>query len=260
MIANFFNKHAPFFFGVISLLGICFLWQASVDLGLINPFFVSRPSDVAREIINQVESGLLLKNFMATMISFFIAIFLATIVGVGLGLLAGWFRDVEAALGPFIWFKYSAPTIAFYPIFIALLGYGTPTIVAIAFLFAITPIYANTLSGIRSADSDLVRAAIAFGAKPLDIFLKVALPSSIPILLAGVRLGVGRALTGVVVAELFGATAGLGYSISVSSQRLKTTEMMASIIVIIILGVIITQILSFVEKRTDTWRRRPDDT
>ena len=90
-----------------------------------------------------------------------------TVVGVGLGILAGWFRDVEAALEPFIWFKYSAPTVAFYPLFVAWLGYGTPTIIAIAFLFALTPIYANTLSGIKNVDHDLVTAARSFGARPL---------------------------------------------------------------------------------------------
>jgi len=258
MTAKFLKRHAPLILGAVSMIGICVIWQAVVDLGFMNPFFVSRPTDVAQEILTQAEDGQLLRNIMESMKSFLIAISMAGVVGVGLGLLAGWFRDAEAALSPFIWFKYSAPTIAFYPIFIAFLGYGTPTIVAVAFLFALTPIYANTLAGIRSADRDLVRAARAFGARPLDIFLKVALPSSVPIVVAGLRLGVGRALTGVVVAELFGATAGLGYAVAESSQRLQTTRMMASIIVIIIIGVLLTQILSWAEKRTDAWRVQPD--
>ena len=80
---------------------------------------------------------------------------IATVVGVGLGVAAGWFADVEAALESFIWFKYSSPTIAFYPLFVAWLGYGRPTIVAIGALFALTPIYANTLSGIKNVDSEV---------------------------------------------------------------------------------------------------------
>ena len=254
MKPSIYRRNEALILGTLSLIGIGIVWQLVVDLGLINPFFVSRPTDVFNELLLQAQSGILFRNIAESLKSFGLALGLAASVGIVLGLLAGWFRDVEAALNPFIWFKYSAPTIAFYPIFIAFLGYGTPTIVAIAFLFALTSIYANTLSGIRNADRDLVRAAHAFGARPADIFLKVVLPGSVPIVVAGLRLGVGRALTGVVVAELFGATAGLGFSIAQHSQRLQTNKMMVSILVIIILGVILTQILSWLEKRTDAWR------
>lgn len=251
---DLFKRREALILGIVSLVSIGVIWQLSVDLGYINAFFVSRPTDVWADLLDQVRDGILFVNIAQTLKAFAIAVGLATVVGIGLGLLAGLFRDVEAALNPFIWFKYSAPTIAFYPIFVAFLGYGLPTIVAIAFLFALTPVYANTLSGIRNADADLVRVAHSFGASKLDIFLNVALPSSIPIIVAGLRLAVGRALTGVVVAELFGATAGLGNSIAQNSQRLKTTPMMTSIVVIIVLGVILTQILSQLERRTDAWR------
>ena len=189
-------------------------------------------------------------NYHGDLHSFVLALALADVVGIGLGILAGWFRDVESALEPFIWFKYSAPTVAFYPLFVAWLGYGTPTIVAIAFLFALTPIYANTLSGIKNVDRDLVRAARSFGARPYDIFLRVALPGSVPIIVAGLRLGVGRALDRRGVAELFGANAGLGYSIAYNAQLLKTTKMMVSIVVIVLLGVLLTQAL-FVHRSQD---------
>lgn len=182
------------------------------------------------------------------------ALGLASAAGLVLGGLAGWFRDVEAALDPFIWFKYSAPTIAFYPLFIALLGYGTPTVVTVGFLFALTPIYANTLAGIRNVDRDLAQVARAFGARPFDLFWRVALPGSVPIVVAGLRLGVGRALTGVVVAELFGATAGLGHSIARQAQLMQTTPMMVSIVAIMVIGAGLTQGLSLVERKLDAWR------
>jgi NitT/TauT family transport system permease protein len=247
-------KRQALILGTLSMVAILGLWQAVVDLGFIDPFFVSRPSAVWNEFLAQWRRGNILIHVSETLRSFALALGLATTVGIGLGLLAGWFRDVESALDPFVWFKYSAPTIAFYPLFIAWLGYGTPTIVAIAFLFALTPIYANTLSGIKNVDRDLVRAARSFGARPYDIFFKVALPGSVPIIVAGLRLGVGRALTGVVVAELFGANAGLGYSIGYFAQLLQTTRMMVYIVIVIILGVILTQLLSFIEARTDAWR------
>lgn len=249
-----YRRHQAVVLGTLSMLGIVLVWQVSVDAGWIDPFFVSTPAAVTEAAWAQAADGSLANNLLSSLRSFLIAFGLAAGVGIGLGLLAGWFRDVEAALDPFIWFKYSAPTIAFYPLFVAWLGYGAPTIIAIAFLFAITPIYANTLSGIKNVDRDLVQTARSFGARPYDIFFQVALPGSVPIVVAGLRLGVGRALTGVVVAELFGATAGLGFSIASYAQRLQTTQMMVSIVVVILLGVVLTQLLSWLEKRTDSWR------
>ncbi|MBL4600300.1 MAG: ABC transporter permease [Rhizobiaceae bacterium] len=251
---EFYRRNEAVILGTLSLASIGVFWQFVVDAGIVNPFFISTPVEVFHEASAQLDSGKLYKNTAASMYSFVLALGLATIMGILLGVLAGWFRDVESVLEPFIWFKYSAPTIAFYPLFVAWLGYGTPTIVAIAFLFALTPIYANTLAGIKNVDRDLVRAARSFGARPLDVFLYVALPGSVPIIVAGLRLGVGRALTGVVVAELFGASAGLGYSIAYHAQLLETSKMMVSIVVIVLLGVVLTQILTWLEKKTDSWR------
>ena len=249
-----YRRNEALILGAASLLFIVAAWQFVVAQGWVTAFFISQPSLVADTALAQLRDGTLTANFVATLISFAMALGIATVAGVGLGILAGWFADVEAALEPFIWFKYSAPTIAFYPLFVAWLGYGRPTVVAIGALFALTPIYANTLSGIKNTDRDLVRTANSFGARPLDIFLKVALPGSVPIMVAGLRLGVGRALTGVVLAELFGASAGLGYSIAYHAQLLQTTPMMVSIVIIILLGVILTQALSWLEKKTNSWR------
>jgi len=240
--------------GTLSMLGIVVAWQLVVSLGLVGAFFISTPSSVAVSALESVRDGSLQADLLSTLGSFFLAFGLAGAVGIGLGILAGWFRDVEAALEPFIWFKYSAPTIAFYPLFVALFGYGTTTVVSIGFLFAMTPVYANTLAGIKNADRDLVRAAYSFGARPHDIFLNIVLPGSVPIVVAGLRIGVERALTGVIVAELFGAGSGLGYSIANNAQLMKTTPMMVSIVVVILLGVILTQVLSWLERTTDYWR------
>ena len=254
MMLRLYRRNEALILGTLSLLSIVVFWQFVVAQGWITEFFVSQPTLVAKDALAQIHDGSLPDNLIATLSSFAIALGVAAATGIGLGILAGWFRDVEAALEPFIWFKYSAPTIAFYPLFVAWLGYGRPTVVAIGALFALTPIYANTLSGIKNTDRDLVRAAHSFGARPLDIFFKVALPGSVPIVVAGLRLGVGRALTGVVLAELFGAGSGLGNSIAYHAQLLETTPMMVSIVVIILLGVILTQVLSWLERMTDSWR------
>ncbi len=147
-----------------------------------------------------------------------------------------------------------SPLIAFYPIFVLWFGLGVPTVIAITFLLSVTQIAAATLNGVQNVNPGLVRAARSFGATERDLLWKVVLPASVPMMVAGLRLGIGRALMGVVVGELFGATAGLGYSISYYGALLKTTDMIASLVVIVALGVLCTQGLAAVEARFDSWR------
>jgi len=251
------RRHQALISGVTSFAIILAAWQLAVDFGLVKAFFVSSPALVTTQFIKQLHSGEVLTNLSVSLYEFAWGLGLAVVVGGACGIFASWSRTFEAVLEPFIWFKYSSPTIAFYPIFVAWLGLGEPTIIAISFIFAITPVYANTLSGIKNADPDLIRAARSFGARRHDLFLKVALPGSVPILVAGLRLAVGRALTGVVAAELFGATAGLGFAISFYGQKLKTNEMMVSLMLVVILGIIFNQLLSLLESATDSWRTGP---
>lgn len=243
--------------GLVSLALFGALWELGVRLAWVDPFFTSSPSSIAAALAEQWETGELASNLATSLGEFALGFGLAVLVGVACGLVAGWYRVVEYALDPFVWFLYSAPLIAFYPLFVIWFGLGQGTAAAIAFLLAVPPVFVNTATGVKNLDPDLVRAARSFGAKNRDLFLRVALPGSVPIVMAGLRLGVGRALTGVVIAELFGSTSGLGYSISYHGMLLQTTPMMASLAVVVALGVGLTEVLGFAEARFDSWRTGP---
>jgi NitT/TauT family transport system permease protein len=247
-------KSSPVVLGIASFAVIIAAWEAVVRFSWINPFFVSQPSAIAASLAGAARSGELWHNAAVSFREFAIGYGLSVVVGVAAGALAGRFREVEYALDPFLWFLYSAPLIAFYPIFVLWFGLGVPTVIAMAFLLSVTQITASTLNGIRNVDPGLIRAARSFGATERDLLWKVVLPASVPTLIAGLRLGIGRALMGVVVGELFGATAGLGYSISYYGALLKTTDMIASLVVVVVLGVLCTQGLAAVETRFDSWR------
>jgi NitT/TauT family transport system permease protein len=250
-------KSAPVLLGFGSFAAILVLWESVVWLGWVNPFFVSRPSAIAASLNRTARSGELWHNLSVSLAEFAIGYGAAVIVGILAGALAGRIRTLEYALDPFLWFLYSAPLIAFYPVFVLWFGLGVPTVIAITFLLSVTQIAASTLNGIQNVNPGLLRAARSFGASERDLLWKVVLPASVPMVVAGLRLGIGRALMGVVVGELFGATAGLGFSISYYGALLKTTDMIASLVVIVVLGVCCTQTLSAVEARFDSWRSGP---
>jgi NitT/TauT family transport system permease protein len=248
----------PVLAGIISFAAITVAWEEVVRLGLVNPFFASQPSAIVRALIEQTLSGELLRNVTISLAEFALGFAAAAVIGILVGMWAGRSRTFEAILDPFLWFLYSAPLVALYPLFVISLGLGWRTVVAITFLLAVTPITANTLSAMKEVNPSLIRAAESFGATENDVLWKVMLPAALPLVVAGLRLGVGRALTGVVVAELFGATAGLGYSMAYYGALLKTTEMLASLMVVVVLGVILTQGLRVIESRFDSWRTGPE--
>jgi NitT/TauT family transport system permease protein len=248
------NRHTPWVLGTLSFVIILGLWESLVRIGVLNPFFTSSPSAIALVLLEQTVSGELLRNLRASLLEFGIGFGLAVTVGVLIGILIGWYRVLDYAVDPFIWFLYSSPLIGFYPVFILIFGLGKPTVIAITFLLSVIPTLVNTAAGIRNVDQMLIRVSRSFGARQSDLFFKVALPASVPMMMAGMRLGIGRALMGVVVAEMFGATNGLGASISYYGELLKTTNMLASLVVIAALGVLATQLLSMLEHRFDSWR------
>ncbi len=250
-------KSAPLVLGIVSFTAILLVWESVVRLGWVNPFFISQPSAIAFSLSRAARSGELWRNLAVSLREFAVGYGASVVVGILAGALAGRFRAVEYALDPFLWFLYSAPLIAFYPIFVLWFGLGVPTVIAITFLLSVPQIAASTLSGIQNVNPGLLLAARSFGASERDLLWKVVLPASVPMMIAGLRLGVGRALMGVVVGELFGATAGLGFSITYYGALLKTTDMIASLVVIVALGVLCTQVLSAVEARFDSWRTGP---
>jgi NitT/TauT family transport system permease protein len=247
----------PVLLGILSFVAILAAWEAGVRLGWLNAFFTSQPTAIARALVAEMRSGELARSVWVSVNEFAGGFGAAIAVGLTLGIVAGWFRTVEYALDPFIWFVYSAPLIAFYPLFVLWLGLGPHTVMAISFLLSVTPITVNTIAGMRGIDPLLLLAARSFGARPHDLLWKVALPASVPMIAAGLRLGVGRALTGVVIAELFVPSGGLGSSIAYNAGLLRTTNVFASLSVIVVIGVICTQTLSALEAKFSSWRTGP---
>lgn len=241
-------------FSVISMTSILVIWQLIVTAGLVNPFLLSSPLTIAVEMAALFRSGDIVHHFVASGVSLLLAFALAASVGVLLGILAGWYRPVQKALDPFIWFTYSTPAVSFYPIFVAWFGFGRPTAIAVAFVFAMTPIYANTLTGVKAANADLVRMARSFNAGPKDIFINVVIPASVPLIVSGLQLGAGRALTGVIIAELFGSNAGLGFAIAYNAMNMSTAKMMVYMCLVVILGLILTQFMAGMARHADRWR------
>ena len=241
-------------FGATSFLVLAIGWQLLGSLGLVDQFLISSPIDVVGAMGDQLSNGVLLRNLKASLIELAVGFGIATVLGIGLGVVMGWYRRLDDAFDPFVWLGYSAPLVALYPVFLLIFGLGAPTVIAIAVLLAVFPILINTRSGVRNVDPRLVQAARSFGARDRQLFTKVVLPASLPLTMAGLRLGIGRAMVGVVVGEFFVGDVGLGYAIAYYGGLLRTNDMLAAVVVIAVLGVALTTLIGLIERRLDAWR------
>jgi NitT/TauT family transport system permease protein len=240
--------------GTVAVIIFLVIWEGVVDFGLINPLFTSSPSRIAVAGYDLFANGTIWRDLQVSGLEFFAGYGLAVIVGVPLGILMGWYGRVNAVLDPFVSALYATPRIALLPLVMIWFGIGLLSKVAIVFLGAVFPILVNTITGVRTINADFIKVARSFGSNDWQFFLKVALPSSVPLLLAGLRLGLGHALIGIVVGEMFGATEGLGFLIAVSGARFQTDRVMVGIIIIAAAGMAMTAILRAIERRFERWR------
>ena len=147
----------PVLAGTLSFAAIGVAWEALVRLGWWNPFFTSQPSAIAAALVEQARSGDLARNAGISLAEFAAGYLGAAVCGIFLGLLAGRYRNFESVLDPILWFLYSAPLVALFPMFVIALGLGWRTVVAITFLLALPPITANTIAGIHEVNPSLIQ-------------------------------------------------------------------------------------------------------
>jgi ABC-type nitrate/sulfonate/bicarbonate transport system permease component len=246
------NEHA--LIGAVSMLVFLAFWETAVALEWVNPLFTSSPSRIGRAGYEMFADGSIYPHLAVSGYEFLVGYGMAIVIGVPLGILMGWYGRINAVLDPFVSALYATPRIALLPLLMIWFGIGLMSKIAIVFLGAIFPILVNTITGVRTLNADFVKVSRSFGANDRQIFLTVALPSSVPLLLTGLRLGLGHALVGIVVGEMYGATHGLGFLIATSGARFQTDKLMVGIILIAAAGVALTEFLRLIERRFERWR------
>ena len=246
------NEHA--LIGTSSMLIFLAFWEMAVALQWVNPLFISSPSRIVHAGYEMFADGSIYPHLAVSGYEFLVGYGMAIVIGVPLGILMGWYGRINAVLDPFVSALYATPRIALLPLIMIWFGIGIMSKIAIVFLGAIFPILVNTITGVRTLHADFVKVARSFGASDRQIFLTVALPSSVPLLLTGLRLGLGHALVGIVVGEMYGATHGLGFLIATSGARFQTDKLMVGILLIAAAGVALTELLRLIERRFERWR------
>lgn len=240
--------------GGLSVLAALALWEIASRLRWINPQYISAPSAVVATGWVYLSTGQVWRHGWVSLQEFSIGFCLALVVGVGGGLLLGYYRPLRLLFDPLVMGLNATPRLALLPVIVVWLGIGLWAKSAIVFLGAVVPIMVNTIAGLQNVDPLLVRVARSFGARQGTIFLRVLLPASLPSVLAGVRLGLGRAVISVIVAEMFSSLAGVGYLLAQAGAGVKTDALFFLVILTAIFGYLAIALVQHLEARVASWR------
>lgn len=235
------------------ILVLLLIWEGATRLGWANPVFSSSPSRVVKTLFDLIKKGDLWRHISASSKLFFLGYGGAIVIGVPLGIAIGWFEKLRKAVEPLLSAIYVIPRIALMPLFIIWFGLGIESKLVLVFLSAFFNITINMQTAMMNLNKDLTKVAVAYGANMRQFFFTIALPQAVPYLITGLRLAAGRALVGVVGAEVFGGAEGLGYLIQYAGATFQTNTVFACVFVFAIIGISIDRILYAIGKKFDTW-------
>ena len=221
----------------------------------MDPIFMAPPSAIFDAAVALIQSGALRKALIQTLWPFSVGMVLTVVVGILLGILIAQWRTMEYILDPFINALYAIPRIALVPLIILWAGLEFVGKVTILVSVAIFPITVNTYAGIRDVRGSMLEIGRAYGATEWQIFSKITMPAAVPFIMAGVRLAVGLAIIGIIVAEFFTAISGLGGMIVEYANVFATAKLFVPIIVIALVGVVLTELVMWLERRMSRWRQ-----
>lgn len=243
-------------FGFTVVIFIAFWWALADEKNNFQQF--AGPAQTAAALAN-VFTDVSLRNQLATALgvtlsSILIGFALAAVVGIPIGVLMGRYLIADLYLDPWVNAWYSIPAVAFVPLTMNWTGITSVSTIVVAFLIAVFSIILNVYSGIKNTSNTLVDTALAYRANQSQILFKVILPASLPNIMVGLRLGISRAIEGVIIAEMFFAAVGIGGMIDYSADHLQSATSDALILILAVMSLVLTGIFNIIDRRAVAWK------
>ena len=262
--SEFWRRYGSWFVTIINLTIFFCLWELFARSGAINQLFLPKASDMFAALWHgltttappgAVISGSILDHLGYSLRNLSIGLVIACVIGIPAGLLMGGNRYVETIPSPYVWAMASLPRIALVPLFILFLGFTVKMQIVIIVISAVFPIIINAWAGVKTTEKSLLAAARVFGASRRELYMKVVLPYTLPFIISGVQQGIGRGLIGVIIAEIFGGSRGLGYLITRAADTFNSSLMYAVLFLLVVVSLTLIQLTRWLEAYVAPWRR-----
>lgn len=237
------------------------LWQLSISLGWIPEKYLAPPTVVLRTFITKFyearpDGSTLPVHFMSSLYIAFVGFVSAVVIGVPLGLLMGYYKDLDLLVRPIFEFIRPIPPLAWIPLSILWLGIGTTAKSYIIFLAAFVPCVINAYTGVKLTNPVLINVAKTCGASKWTIFVKVCIPSALPLVFTGMRIALGNAWSTLVAAELLASVSGLGYMIQQGRSLVRPDIIIVGMLTIGLTGALMAFVVARFENMAIPWRTR----
>lgn len=236
-----------------SILVLVVAWWLVARFWVDNPLFLAGPAEVWRALRADVASGELWDNLRISLAEFAAGLAIGVTAGAVVGVFVGASSVVSDYADPFISASYSAPLVAFAPLLVLWFGIGMWSKIVLVAVVVLFPVLINVTSGVRTTSRALLEVGESFGANRRHRYLKILVPANVPSAMAGLRIGLGRALVAIVVAETFGSRGGIGHAINEASFTFDTARIFSNVIVLMVLGVVLMEIIRSFERRVAPW-------
>ena len=247
---------------VLSVLGVVvffLLWQIGADRGLVDKFFFSAPTDIAVAGWHEIQNPRFWDDMRVSGWELFVGSLLGVIVSVPLGLVVGWYRRLNYAVDPWLNFANSLPRVALIPLVVLTAGLGIEMKITIVFLGAVFTIMVATVEGVRTVERHLLDVARSFRASQRRIFTSLVIPGTLPFIVSGMRIAVGRVLAGVIIAEFYAQTQGIGVMILKAGYAFDSARMMFGILLFTLVGIVLYEAVGYAERYFQAWRPALED-
>lgn len=246
MFDNYKNKFIPLILPIVLIL----IWYGITDgLELFSSYILPSPIDVVNSALNVINNGRLLTNTIDTLYKVFLGLILASVVAIPAGIILGWYKTLEDLCTFVISVLRPIPPVAWIPFSILWFGIGTFPAVFIIFMGCVFPILVYTIDGVKRTDKVLVESAQTLGANDWNVLKRVVVPSSVPYIVSGLKVGIGIALMCTISAEMIGSSSGLGYMILTATNLFDTGTTVVGMIVIGLIGLVFDFVFSKAQDR-----------
>jgi ABC-type nitrate/sulfonate/bicarbonate transport system permease component len=235
-----------------SVCAVLAVWELGARA--VSPLLFAPPSRIVVAGVQMVAAGELWPYLSLSFRVAAVGMLLGLVVGIAAGVAIARVRLLDLSLEPFVIALYSTPMVALIPLVVIWAGFGEGGKIVVIFLFAVFPVLLNTYQGVRGVDARLLEVARSFRSPERALWGDVILPSALPFIIAGVRLALGRALIGMVIADLYTSVSGIGYLIVRYAQNLQIDRLLVPVVILSITGVVLVQLLRWLEVRIAPWQ------
>ena len=253
-VSRWYRRNERAVLSVAGIVAFFAAWQVGSDAGVIEKFFFSSPLEIFAAGVAEVQKARFWEDVKISAIELVVGTLIALVTSVPLGIAIGWYRRVSLTVDPWLNFFNALPRVALIPLVVLWAGLGIEMKTIIVFFGGFFSIILPTVEGVRTVDRQFLDVARSFRAPQRLIFTSLVIPGTLPFIISGIRLAVGRVLAGVIIAEFYAQTSGLGVMIARATSTLQSDRALFGVLIFTILGVVLTEGIGIAERYFQRWR------